>query len=275
MKMPVVSAGGAIIPVLGLGTMTLKGATCVDIVSAALRQGYRHLDTAQMYRNEREVGQGLAASGIKREEVFLVTKVWHDRLAPADLERSVDESLGKLGVTALDLLLIHWPNPKVPLADTLGALARVKRDGRTRHIGVANFTVALIEEAVAAATEPLVANQIEAHPYLDRSRVIAACRRHGMAVTAYCPLARGQVPGDPVLGRIGRAHGKTAAQVALRYLVELGLVVIPRTARPERLAENSAIFDFALSAAETAEIAALRRPDGRLVSPSHAPAWDD
>jgi len=272
--MAVLTAGGAVIPVLGLGTMTLKGMACVDIVSTALRFGYRHLDTAQMYGNEREVGQGLVASGVKREDVFLVTKVWHDRLKPGDLERSVEESLAKLGVGMVDLLLIHWPNAAIPLADTLGALARVKRDGRARHIGVANFTVALIDEAMRLTTEPLVCNQIEAHPYLDRSRVIAACRRHGMAVTAYCPLARGKVPGDPVLARIGKVHGKTATQVALRYLVERGLAVIPRTGKPERLKENMAIFDFALSEAETAEIAALNRPDGRLVNPPHAPQWD-
>jgi 2,5-diketo-D-gluconate reductase B len=275
MNIPVLTAGGAVIPVLGLGTMTLKGAACVDIVSTALRLGYRHLDTAQMYGNEREVGEGLAASGIKREDVFLVTKVWHDRLKPGDLEQSVEESLAKLGVGPVDLLLIHWPNAAIPLADTLGALARVKRDGRARHIGVANFTIALIDEAMRLTTEPLVCNQIEAHPYLDRSRVIAACRRHGMAVTAYCPLARGKVPGDPVLARIGKVHGKTATQVALRYLVERGLAVIPRTGKPERLEENMAIFDFALSEAETAEIAALNRPDGRLVNPPHAPQWDD
>jgi 2,5-diketo-D-gluconate reductase B len=274
MTMPVLTAGGAVIPMLGLGTMTLKGAACADIVHTALRLGYRHLDTAQMYGNEHEVGQGVAASGVKREDVFLVTKVWHDRLKPGHLERSVDESLAKLGVAAVDLLLIHWPNSAVPLADTLGALARVKRDGRARHIGVANFTVALIDEAAALATEPLVCNQIEAHPYLDRSRVIAACRRHGIAVTAYCPLARGKVPNDPVLARIGSAHGKSATQVALRYLVECGLAMIPRTGREERLKENLAIFDFALSKNEMAEVAALNRPDGRVVNPPHAPHWD-
>jgi diketogulonate reductase-like aldo/keto reductase len=274
MDMPVVTSGGARIPAVGLGTMTLKDATCVELVGAALRLGYRHLDTAQMYGNEREVGEGLAASGVKREDVFLTTKIWHDRLAPGDLERSVDESLARLKVAAVDLLLIHWPNARIPLGDTLRSLAAVKRDGRTRHIGLANFTIPLIEQAVSRSPEPLVNNQIEVHPYLDQSRVIAACRRHGLVVTAYCPLARGKVPADPALIRIGDAHGKTATQTALRYLVQLGLAVIPRTSKPERLKENLEVFDFTLSDAEMAEIAALRRADGRVVNPPHAPPWD-
>jgi 2,5-diketo-D-gluconate reductase B len=265
---------GARIPAVGLGTMTLKDAVCVEIVSTALRQGYRHLDTAQFYGNEREVGAGLRASGIARAKVFLTTKIWHDRLAPGNLERSVDDSLAKLDVAAVDLLLIHWPNAKIPLADTLRSLAAVKRDGRTRHIGVANFTTGLLDEAARLTTEPLVNCQIEAHPYLDQSKVIAACRGHGLTVTGYCPVARGKVPDDPLLRRIGDVHGKTATQVALRYLVQLGLAVIPRTAKPERLAENLAIFDFTLSDIEMAEIARLRQPDGRLVDPPHAPKWD-
>lgn len=274
MEMPVVTSGGARIPVVGLGTMTLLGATCVEVVEIALRMGYRHLDTAQMYGNESEVGEGLAGSGIKREDVFLTTKIWHDRLRPGDLERSVDESLARLKVAAVDLLLIHWPNAAIPLADTLRSLAAVKRDGRTRHIGVANFTIPLIEQAMMLSPEPLVCNQIEAHPYLDQSRVIAACQQHHLAVTAYCPLARGKVPTDRTLARIGESHGKTAAQVALRYLVQLGLAIIPRTSKSERLKENLALFDFALSDAEMVEIAALRRSDGRVVNPPHAPPWD-
>ncbi|HEY2136706.1 MAG TPA: aldo/keto reductase, partial [Xanthobacteraceae bacterium] len=254
---------------------TLKGDVCVTAVSTALKQGYRHLDTAERYGNETEVGEGLRASGIDRNEVFVTTKVYWDKLAPADFEQSFEESLQKLKLSSVDLLLIHWPNPKVPLADTMRVLCRAKQDGRARHVGIANFTLALIEEAVRLTTEPLVTNQIEVHPYLDQSRIIAACRRHGLSVTAYCPLARGKVPADPVLGRIGAAHARTASQVALRYLVQLGIVVIPRSSNPGRLAENMAVFDFALSDAEMAEIAALRRADGRVVNPPHAPKWDD
>jgi 2,5-diketo-D-gluconate reductase B len=273
--MQIIEANGARIPAMGFGTMTLKENVGVEMTSAALHAGYRHLDTAQMYGNEREVGEGMRASGVPREEVFLTTKAWHNRLAAGDLERSVDESLSRLKVSHVDLLLIHWPNPAIPLKDTLAALGKVKRAGLTRHIGVANFTVALIEEAVRLADEPLVTNQIEVHPFLDRTKVIAACRRHGISVTAYCPIARGKVPGNPVIERIAKTHGKTAGQVALRWLVQQGIMPIPRTGKVDRLKENLAVFDFTLSDAEMAEIAALKRPDGRVVNPAHAPKWDD
>ena len=272
---PYVEANGARIPALGLGTMTLKGDVCVTAVSTALKQGYVHLDTAERYGNETEVGEGLRASGLDRGQVFVTTKVYQDKLAPADFEKSFEESLQKLKLSSVDLLLIHWPNPNVPLADTMRALCKAKADGRARHIGIANFTLPLIEEAVKLATEPLVTNQIEVHPFLDQSKVIAACRRHGLSVTAYCPLARGKVPGDPVLTRIGQAHHKSASQAALRYLVQLGVIVIPRSSNAGRLAENLAIFDFKLSEAEMAEIGKLKRPDGRVVNPPHAPKWDN
>jgi diketogulonate reductase-like aldo/keto reductase len=269
-----VEANGVRIPALGLGTMTLKEQVCVDIVSAALQQGYRHLDTAERYGNEAEVGEGLRVSGVKRDDVFVTTKVYFDRLAPADFERSFEQSLTKLKLPAVDLLLIHWPNPNVPLAETIRALCKAKADKRAKHVGIANFTVPLIEEAVKLSTEPLVTNQVEVHPYLDQTRVMETCRKHGLSVTAYCPLARGRVPADPVLQRIGAAHGKHASQVALRYLLQRGIIVIPRTSQRERLAENLAVFDFTLSDAEMAEIAKLRRPDGRVVNPPHAPKWD-
>jgi 2,5-diketo-D-gluconate reductase B len=272
--MQVVEAHGAHIPAVGLGTMTLKEDVCIDIVQEALRRGYRHLDTAQMYGNEREVGEGLRASGVARGEVFVTTKVWWNRFAAGDLERSVEESLEKLKLSAVDLLLLHWPNPQIPLADTIGALCKVKRGGLTRHIGVANFTIPLLDEAVRLSSEPLVTNQIEVHPFIDQSRVIAACRAHGLSVTAYCPVARGKVPGDPTLQRIGGAHGKSATQVALRWLVQQGFIVIPRTSNKERLSENLAVFDFNLSKADMKDIAGLARPDGRVVNPPHAPKWD-
>ena len=180
--MQVVESHGARIPAIGLGTMTLKEAVCVDMVQAALHLGYRHLDTAQMYGNEREVGEGLRASGIKREDVFVTTKVWFNRLAAGDLERSVDESLEKLAMPWVDLLMIHWPNAQIPLAELIGALCKVKRSGKTKHIGVANFNVAMIDEAVKVASEPLAALQVEVHPYLDQTKVLAAARRHGLAV---------------------------------------------------------------------------------------------
>src|SRR5215467_3565012 len=273
--MQFVETHGARIPAVGLGTMTLKDAVCVDIVAAALKVGYRHLDTAERYGNEAEVGEGLHSSGVPREDVFVTTKVYWDKLAPGDFERSFDESLKKLKLSSVDLLLIHWPNPKVPLKDSIGALCQTKRKGLAKHIGIANFTVPMIDEAVRLATEPLVTNQIEVHPYLDQTKVMAACRRHGLSVTAYCPLARGKVPGDETLIGIGKAHGKSASQVVLRFLVQQGLIVIPRTSNRGRLAENLAIFDFKLTDAEMAEIGRLKRPDGRVVNPPHAPKWDE
>ena len=272
--MDVIDSHGAQIPNLGFGTMTLKEDLGVDMVDAALRLGYRHLDTAQMYGNEREVGEGLRRSGIKREDVFLTTKVWFNRLAAGDLERSVDESLERLKLPFVDLLMIHWPNAQIPLAETIPALCKVKRAGLARHIGVANFNVAMLDEAAKLATEPLAALQIEVHPYLDQTKVLAAARRHGMAVVAYCPLARGKVPADETLQRIGRAHGKSPAQVALRWLEQQNIIPIPRTSKRERLAENLGSLDFTLSAAEMAEIDKLKRPGSRIVSPPQAPQWD-
>jgi diketogulonate reductase-like aldo/keto reductase len=272
--MHMIEAHGARIPAIGLGTMTLKGAVCVDVVKAALQSGYRHIDTAERYENETEVGEGLHASGIKRDDIFVTTKVYWTDAAAGDFARSVEASLKRLRLSAVDLLLIHWPNPKVPLAETVGALCKAKRDGLTKHVGVANFTVGLIDEAVRLASEPLVTNQVEVHPFLDQSKVIAACKRHGLSVTAYCPLARGKVPGSDVLQRIGQAHGKSATQVALRWLVQQGIIPIPRTSKIERLSENLAVFDFTLTASEMAEIETLKRPDGRCVNPAHAPMWD-
>jgi 2,5-diketo-D-gluconate reductase B len=271
---PFVEANGARIPAIGLGTWDLRERTCVRMVEQALRLGYRHIDTAEMYGNEREVGEGLRASGIPRAQVFVTTKVCPDHLAPRELERATKESLAKLNLSEVDLLLIHWPNPRVPLADTIGALCRMKREGLTRHIGVSNFTLDLLAEAVKLSTEPLVTDQIEWHPFIDQAKVVEACRGYGLAVTAYSPLARGRVLADETLRRIGVRHGKTAAQVGLRYLVQRGAVVIPRSSRPEGLAANFAIFDFELTPAEMADIAGLTHPRGRIVDWSGAPDWD-
>jgi diketogulonate reductase-like aldo/keto reductase len=175
---------GARIPAIGLGTWELRGRACARLVEQALKLGYRHIDTAQVYENEREVGEGLRASGIKRHEVFVTTKVWTTHFAPNDLERSTKESLAKLRLSEVDLLLLHWPNPQVPLAETLGALSHVRQLGLSRHIGVSNFTVALIKEAVALCKEPLACDQVEYHPYLDQGKVLEECARQGMAVVA-------------------------------------------------------------------------------------------
>src|SRR5262249_52244033 len=185
-------------------------------------------------------------------------------------------SLARLRLSAVDLLLLHWPNPRVPLSETLGALCKVKEAGLARHIGVSNFSVALIEQAVRFSSEPIGCNQVEMHPFLDQSKVKAACRARGLALVAYSPIARGNAKNNAVLRRIGTAHGKSAAQVCLRFLVQQGIAVIPRTSRLERLSENFALFDFALSDAEIAEIAGLARRGGRVVdwSFSGSPKWD-
>lgn len=268
-----VEAKGFRIPIVGLGTWALRGRDCARLTEQAIRIGYRHIDTAQMYDNEREVGEGVRASGL-RSEVMVTTKVQPTSLAPHDLERSVKESLAKLRLDVIDLLLIHWPNPRVPLAETLGAMAKMKREGYTRQIGVSNFTVALLEEANRASSEPLVCDQVECHPFLNQDKVIAACRKNGMAVVAYSPIARGGAAGDKVLEKIGKVHGKTAAQVCLRWLIQQAVVVIPRTSRIERLEENFSLFDFELSDSEMREIAGLARRSGRIVDWTWSPRWD-
>jgi 2,5-diketo-D-gluconate reductase B len=269
-----VEANGAKIPAIGLGTWELRDRTCARIVEQALRLGYRHIDTAQVYENEREVGEGLRASGVKRDEVFITTKVWTSHFAPNDLERSVKESLARLRLTDVDLLLLHWPNPQVPLSETLGALARAKRLGLARHIGISNFTVALIEEAVAACPEPLVCDQVEYHPYLDQTKVKAACGRHGMALVAYSPIAKGRIKNDRALVQIGDRYRKTAAQVCLRWLVQQNVAAIPRTSKLERLSENIDVFDFELSDEDMTQISMMGNVGARFTDYGFAPKWD-
>ncbi len=271
-----VAANGASIPALGFGTWELRGATAQRLVEAALTIGYRHLDTAQMYGNEAEVGAGLRASGLPRDEVFVTTKVWPDRFRAGDFERSVEESLRRLRLDAVDLLLLHWPSREVPLAETMGALNRVHAAGQARHIGISNFTSAMIEDAVRLSTAPLATDQVEYHPMLSQRAVLQSCRRHGMALTAYCPLARGRVFRDPILRRIAEEHGRGAGQIALRWLVQQeGVVAIPRSSSEEHARSNFAIFDFELSPSQMDEIAALGAPKGRVVNVAGvAPAWD-
>ena len=272
--MQFVEANGAKIPAIGLGIWELRGRTCARLVEQALKLGYRHIDTAQVYENEREVGEGLRASRVRRDEVFVTTKVWTTHFAPNDLERSTKESLTRLRIAEIDLLLLHWPNPHVPLQETLGALAHVKKLGMAKHIGVSNFTVALIEEATAACPEPLVCDQVEYHPYLDQTKVKQACARHGMALVAYSPVANGRIKNDRTLAQIGQAHGKTAAQVCLRWLVQQNVAAIPRTSKIERLSENIDIFDFTLSDDEMRLIFRMASAKGRLTDFGFAPKWD-
>jgi len=273
---PTISAAGVTMPAIGLGTWNLRGAECRKVVAEAISLGYRHIDTATMYGNEREVGEGIAAGGVARRDLFVTTKAWPDDLGPKDLLKSAETSLGKLGLPFVDLFLIHWPNPAIPLAQSIDALCEVKRRGWARAIGVANFNAAMVDEAAARAVEPLACNQVEYHPFLSQQAVLAACRRHGMALTAYCPLARGRVADAPVLAEIAARHGRTAGQVALAWLTgQPGVAAIPKTARRERLIENLAAAELTLSDDEMARIAALARPDGRLVeNGGFSPAWD-
>lgn len=272
---PQLSAHGAQIPAIGFGTSQLG--ECAEIVANALRLGYRHIDTAWKYGSEKGVGEGIRASRVPRAEIFLTTKVSHEYLRASDFARSVDQSLTNLQVDYVDLLHVHWPTVDgVPLAETMGALGKAKRDGKTRHIGVANFNIALIEEALRVCPEPLVTLQAEYHPYLDQSKVLAACRRLGLIFTAYCPLARGRLFADPVLSDIAEKRQKTVAQVALRWLVQQGgIAAIPRSANPKHMQESLQIFDFELTGDEMSRISALKRPEGRIANPKgRAPAWD-
>jgi diketogulonate reductase-like aldo/keto reductase len=272
---PVVECNGARIPVAGLGTWALRGATAERMVQEALKLGIRHIDTARMYENEREVGAGIRASDVPRGDVFLTTKLLPGELRAADAQRAAEDSLAKLDVGYIDLLLIHWPNPAVPLAETLGVFVDLKRRGMIRHVGVSNFTLEMVDQAVALCAEPIVTNQVEFHPYLDQSRMLAACRRHGMSLTAYSPLAQGKVVRDPAVAEIAAKHGKTAGQAALRWLVQHdGVTVIPRSSKRERLIENASIFDFSLTDAEMRRVSALANNAGRMTSGKYAPQWD-
>jgi 2,5-diketo-D-gluconate reductase B len=272
--MQYVEAHGARIPQIGLGTMTLTGEAGVRAMKTALELGYRHLDTAAHYGNEKENGEALRASGVNRNDVFITTKVRQDDAMPDAFARIVDQSLANLQLPQVDLLLIHWPSKTVPLHLTIGALCKAKKDGKTKHVGVSNFTTALLEEAWKVTSEPLVCNQIEVHPLINQDKLIADCEKRGMAVEAYVPIARGKVPGAAVLERIGKAHGKSAAQVSLRYLVELGLIPLPRSTSAAHLKENIDVFDFKLSPAEMAELKKLNATNMRVVNPPHAPVWD-
>ncbi len=269
-----VTVKGARVPALGLGTWQLEGTTCNRIVRAALDLGYRHIDTAQAYHNEAWVGQAIAESGIDRSDIFLTTKIWYDQLAGADLPGSAADSLRRLRTDYVDLLLIHWPNPRIPLTETLRALEAVRASGRARYIGVSNFTVPLLREAVEQLEVDLLCNQVEYHPFLSQRPVLEFLRGHGMMLTAYSPLARGQVVNHPVLTEIGRRYDRSAAQVALRWLVEQDdVAVIPKASREENLRNNLAVFDFALSDEDHAAISRLSG-NVRLVDPAWAPAWD-
>jgi diketogulonate reductase-like aldo/keto reductase len=255
-------------PALGFGTSPMTGGLSADTVAAALKAGYRHIDTARKYGTERAVGEAIRVSGVPRNDIFLTTKVSHENLRAGDFAKSVDESLAALGVDYVDLLLIHWPNPEIALSETMPALAKAKRRGLARHIGVANFNVALLEQAIKLCPEPLAALQAEYHPYLDQSKLLAAVREHKLVFIAYCPLGRGRLFGDPVLAEIAGQRGRSVAQIALRWLLQQNIAAIPFSSKPQRIADNFNVFDFTLTDVEMKRIAALKRSDGRVANPA-------
>ena len=274
--MRTVTARDASIPVLGFGTWQIHGKAAQDAVAYALAEGYRHVDTAQDYDNEESVGAGLRDATVGRDEVFLTTKVRPDRFRPGDLRASVTESLRKLDTDYVDLLLLHWPVPEVPLPDTLGALAEVVEAGQARHAGVSNFPSALLAEADNLSATPLVTDQVEYHPYLPQTTLLRAVRERGMALTAYSPLARGELQDDPVLTEIAADHDATIGQIALAWLLHQDSVVaIPKSATRQRISENLASQRVTLNEEEMTRIHSLARPDnaGRLLT-DDAVTWD-
>ncbi len=276
--MQMVAAHGARMPVIGHGTFRAAGEDCARGVAEALKVGYRAVDTAAGYHNEDRVAEGIRASGVPREDIFITTKVPPEQAEDSAFKATVERSLRLLDVDQVDLLLIHWPSKTVPIADTIASLNACKDAGWTRHIGVSNFTVRLLSEAWAATQAPLVTNQCEYHPYLDQDRLIAACREHGMIFTAYSPIARGAVLDDPVIQRIARTRGVTPAQVVLRWDIQQeNVVTIPKSVTPERIRTNFDVFTFTLSGSEMEEITALSRTHKlRVANPAlYAPDWDD
>jgi 2,5-diketo-D-gluconate reductase B len=269
------AAHGANMPAIGFGTMEFP-ARAAELVDYAIRCGYRLIDTARKYGTEEQVGEGIRTSGIARNEIWVTTKVTELNAREADFLRSAETSLKALRLDYVDLLLVHWPQPKVPFAETLGALAKAKRSGMTRHIGVSNFTIAMLDEAVRVCPEPLVTNQIEYHAYLPQDRMMAALKRHGMILTAYCPVARGKLLDDATIGEIAKARGRTPAQICLRWLIQQPMVAaVPRALEEAHIAENLDVFDFSLSDDEMRRISALRSRSIRIANPpERAPKWD-
>jgi 2,5-diketo-D-gluconate reductase B len=274
--MHAVAANGARIPAIGFGTYGMTGGDMLRMIPAALKGGFRHIDTAQIYHNEQEVGECIASSGIPRSDIFVTTKVWVANYPGSRFAGSVDESLRKLRSDYIDLLLLHWPHDSVPLAEQIGLLNETVRAGKVRHIGVSNFNRRLLDQAIGLSAVPLVTNQFEYHPYLNQSLVIDATRKAGLAVTAYCAMAVGRVLTDPTIAEIADSHGRTIPQIVLRWLVQQDdVVALSRTTNPDRIAENLAVFDFELGEDEMAAIQTLGRPNSRIVNPAGlAPAWD-
>lgn len=267
-----VDARNTRIPQLGFGTWQLHGKECREAIAAALDIGFRHIDTAQMYGNESDVGMALANTDVDRQDIWLTTKLSSDNMSRDRVAKSTDESLKRLGVDYVDLLLIHWPSKEVPLAETLEAMQQLREKKKIRCLGVSNFPPSSMKEALTIA--PIVTNQVEYHPFLSQRGLVADCRRSDIALTAYSPLAKGGVFDDPTLEAIGKRHRKNAAQVTLRWLIQQPKVAaIPKSSNPEHTRKNFDIFDFELSNEEMDQIGTLAR-DERLIDPEWAPDWN-
>ncbi|MGC7403368.1 2,5-didehydrogluconate reductase DkgB [Pandoraea pneumonica] len=265
------------LPAFGLGTFRLKGQTVFDTVTNALDLGYRAIDTAQIYENEADIGRALAASNVKRDDLYLTTKIWVDNFSQDKLIPSLKDSLSKLGTDSVDLTLIHWPSPAnaVPMDEYLGALIEARKQGLTKAIGVSNFTIALLQQAIAiAGPGQLATNQIELSPYLQNRKLAEFARSQGVPVTSYMTLAYGKVLNDPVLVKIAEAHGATTAQVALAWAMQQGYAVIPSSTKRENLASNMKARALHLSDDDMQQIATLDRNDRQANPASLAPAWD-
>ncbi|HEY8335116.1 MAG TPA: aldo/keto reductase [Tardiphaga sp.] len=265
---------GISLPRLGLGTFRLKDDACIKAVQSALSLGYRHIDTAEMYGNEEAVGAGIQASGVARKEIHVTTKVWHENLAPDAIRRAFDASLAKLKLDQVDLYLVHWPSKGMNLPAMFDTLMKLKDEGRTRAIGVANFPVALLKTVVEEIGAPIACNQVEFHVYLDQTPLRRYLAEKSIPLVAYCPLAQGRVADDAVLQDIGRKHNASAAQVALRWLLDHdGVCAIPKASRAESQQANLDALKLTLDDADRKAIAALPK-DQRLVNPGFAPDWD-
>jgi len=271
-----VCGNGAGIPCIGFGTFGMQGSKLSRLLVQAIRRGFRHIDTAQVYENEDAVGEGIQISGVSREEIFITTKVWVANYARSKFERSVNVSLKALRTDYIDLLLLHWPSRIVPLEDQIGQLNALVHAGKVLNIGVSNFNLALLQRAVELSDIPLATNQFEYHPYLNQASLVGATRQVGAAVTAYCAMAIGRVFSEPTLQVIATRYGKSISQIVLRWLVQQrGVVALSRTEREERMQENLNIFDFALDQADMNAIFRLAQRGSRIVDPPGlAPIWD-
>lgn len=259
-----VTVHGVDVPVLGLGTYRLRGNECTDVVEAALEMGYRHIDTAEFYSNQAAVGDAIAAAPVDREELFVTTKIWKTDLAYDQAIASATESLEKLDIGYIDLLLIHWPNTSVPTAETIRAMNHLQEEGLVRHIGVSNFSVAQLEEAIEASETPILTNQVPYDPTTDQSNLLEWCVSKDVMLTAYSPLGKGSVVGNETLAEIGEPYEKSAPQVALRWLIQQPMVAaIPKASSRDHLAANLDVFDFELTPTEMERIFDLQ---GGLIS---------